>query len=104
VRQAPDSHTARTISARLVWYLAVVCAGILAVAALLVALEADPDDRLVQWLEDAAASLAGPMDEAYEFTTEEGAPDHGKTALVNWGIAAAVYLFLGRLVARIIAP
>jgi hypothetical protein len=99
-----DGYVARRNAARLVWYLVVVCAAVLAVAALLVALEADPDNRVVRSLEDAAAWLAGPLDGAFQFTTEEGTPDRGKTALVNWGVAAAVYLILGRLVAKLIAP
>ncbi|WP_181312806.1 hypothetical protein [Nocardioides campestrisoli] len=82
----------------LVWLVCATCALVLALGALLVALEAD--QRIV--LVDAVTSGAAMVDLAVfdagsgvvQFTGEDAAV---KNALVNWGLAAAVWLLLGRL-------
>ncbi|MPZ61673.1 MAG: hypothetical protein GEU93_10335 [Propionibacteriales bacterium] len=82
-----------------VWIIAVVCALILAIGALLVALEwANEDNSIVSWFQDSADWLAGPIGEIFEFDSES------KNAMVNWGLAAVVYLVVGNIVQRIIRP
>jgi hypothetical protein len=75
---------ARTLVAQVVWLIAVVCAILLALGALLIAL--DYFDR-----------KAGIFD-----FTGQGA--EVKNALVNWGLGAVVWLVVGRILDRIIRP
>jgi hypothetical protein len=109
---APESGRmkARTDAVRgkiaaVVWLVAVVCALFLAVGALLIALQANPQNPVVQFILDGADKLDGP------FSLENGiftfpATDDGqvKSALTNWGIAAVVYLVIGKILDRIIRP
>lgn len=89
--------------ARVIWLICVTLALILAAAAFTFALEANPDNGLVQIVRDLANvfdlgffDLDNPVK---EFT---GKNDLVKTALFNYGIAAVVYLVLGRLLERIV--
>jgi hypothetical protein len=69
----------------------IVVAGIL-----LVLLKANPSNSIVSQIHDWARSLAGPFDGMFSFHS-------AKVAIaVNWGIAAVVYLFVGRLIGRLI--
>ncbi len=71
----------------------VIVAGIL-----LVVLEANPDNDLVSLINDVADALVGPFENLFTL-------DERKTEVaVNWGIAAAVYLVVGRILAAIAAP
>lgn len=82
-----------------VWIIAVVCAVILAIGALLVALEwANENNSIVNWFQDSADWLAGPIGQVFEFDSES------KNALVNWGLAAVIYLVAGQIAQRIIRP
>jgi len=85
-----------------VWLVAALCAAVLAIGALLVALEANPANSVVQWFSDAADTLAGPLGEIFIFERDNGSPDEAKNALVNWGIAAVAYLVVGKLVQRLV--
>ena len=102
------SDAIRNRVASIVWIIAVVCAVILILAALAVALGAQPNNPMVEWLGHAAKTLAGPFGGlhhgVFEFKTKSGADDTIKNALVNWGLAAVVYLVVGRIAARIIRP
>ncbi|HEX6247404.1 MAG TPA: hypothetical protein VFZ64_05985 [Nocardioidaceae bacterium] len=95
----------RTRVAAVVWLAAVVCALFLAVGALLIALNANEDNTVVQFVLDGAETLAGPFsltDGIFTFPdTEDGKV---KSALTNWGIAAVVYLVIGKILDRIIRP
>ena len=62
----------------------------------LVALEANSSNDIVQVVRDAARFLAGPFDGL--FTLERNKVE----VAVNWGIAAVVWLLLGRLIARLL--
>ncbi|MGH3383352.1 MAG: hypothetical protein ACRDO1_02105 [Nocardioidaceae bacterium] len=105
MRQVRDGTNAvRSRIGTLVRMVAYVCAAILALGALLVALEANPDNSVVQWLKDGADTLAGPLGDLFTFERDDGTPHPGKNALVNWGIAAVAYLVAGRIVERIIKP
>lgn len=71
----------------------VIVAGIL-----LVVLEANPDNDLVSLINDVAEALVGPFENLFTL-------DERKTEVaVNWGIAALVYLVVGRILAAIAAP
>ncbi len=91
--------------AQVVWLAAVVCALFLAVAALLVALDANPDNALVKLVLDVADALdLGVFDPDKGVFTFDGADADTKNALVNWGLAAIAYLVVGRIVERIARP
>lgn len=65
---------------------------------LLVVLEANPDNGLVSLVTDVAETLVGPFERLFTL-------DERKTEVaVNWGIAAVVYLLVGRLLASLAAP
>lgn len=71
--------------------LAIIVAGIL-----LVVLKANPANSIVSEVHSWARWLAGPFDGIFSFQS-------ANTAIaVNWGIAAAVYLFVGVLIARLL--
>jgi len=92
--------------ASIVWVVAVVCAVILILAALAVALGAQANNPIVEWLGHAANVLAGPFGGlhhgVFELKTKSGADDTVKNALINWGLAAMVYLVVGRIISRVI--
>ena len=78
------------------WLVALVVAGIVVAGILLVVLEANRDNAIVEAVLDAAKFLAGPFDDMFDLTSARS-----KSA-VNWGIAAAVYLIVGGLIARLL--
>ena len=83
-----------------------VLAAILALGAILVVLRdnINADNVVVKTITDIADAISGP------FSLQDGIFDfHGKNAvaknaLLNWGIAAIVYLLIGRFLANAIAP
>lgn len=83
-----------------------VLAAILALGALLVVLRANinEDNPVVQLITDVADAISGP------FSRDGGIFDFGgknaasKNALLNWGIAAVVYLVIGRVLANLVGP
>lgn len=84
------------------WLAAVVCALFLAVGALLVALDANPDNALVRFVLDVADVVDLDV-----FSRDNGVftfADDTKAALVNWGLAAVAYLVVGRVLERLIRP
>jgi hypothetical protein len=91
--------------AQLVWLVCVLAALVLAIGALLVALKANKDNDLVQWVLDAADKL-----DLSVFDRDNGIKDFTgknaeiKEALLNWGLAAIVWLVAGRIIDRIIRP
>ena len=91
--------------AQLVWLVCVVAALILAAGALLIALDANTNNNLVKWVLDAADRL-----DLVVFDRENGIKDFTgknaevKEALLNWGLAAIVWLIGGRILDRIIRP
>lgn len=82
-----------------VWLLAVVCALFLAVGALLVALRMNPDNPIVAFVRDGAELL--DMGSFKEF---DGKNADVKERLVDWGIAAVIYLVVGKVLDRVIRP
>ena len=90
---------------QVVWLAAVVCALFLAVGALLIALDANPDNALVRFVLDVAdvvdLDVFSRDNGIFTFT---GADAETKNALTNWGLAAIGYLVVGRILERIIRP
>jgi hypothetical protein len=94
--------TAKTVRAKvasIVWLVAVVCALFLAVGALFVALKMNQDNAVVAFVIDVAKKL--DFGELKQFTGKDAAV---KSALTNWGIAAVIYLVIGKLLDRVIRP
>jgi hypothetical protein len=87
---------ARAALARLVTLVAAGVAAIVVIGILLVVLGANQSNELVKAVMDAARWLAGPFRDLFSFDS------HKTTIAVNWGIAAAVYLAVGRLIARLL--
>ena len=82
--------------ARILVVITSVIAGILVLGILLVLLEANRGNDLVDVVLDVARFFAGPFHDMFELD------DRKARIAVNWGIAAAVYLVVGRLIARLL--
>ena len=96
----------RTHAARLVRVVFTVLAAILAVGAILVVLRnnANEQNTLVEFTIEVADGVSGPFslqDGIFAFTGEKAM---SRSALTNWGIAAIVYLVVGRVLSNAIAP
>lgn len=88
-----------------VWLVAVVCALFLAVGALLTALQANPHNPVVEFILKGAEVLDGPFSlKNGIFTFPDTDDGQVKSALTNWGIAAVVYLVIGKILDRVIRP
>jgi hypothetical protein len=99
------SDTVRNKVATVVWLVAVVCALFLAVGALLIALKANENNPIVEFVIAGAETLDGPFSLTDGiFTFAENEDGRVKSALTNWGIAAVVYLVIGKILDRIIRP
>jgi hypothetical protein len=100
-----DADKIRTIVARVVWLIFVLCALSLAVAALLYALGANQENSLVKLFYDIADAVdLGFFDLDKPIKIFEGDEALKKTALFNYGIGAIVYLIVGRIVEKLIHP
>ena len=85
--------------ASLVWLLAVLVAVVLALGALFTVLDqTNSGNEIVQWVLARGNELANPFDNLFRLETAKN------TLLVNWGIAALVYLTVGKVLERIIRP
>lgn len=95
----------RTFLAQVLWLLFVVAALFLAVGALLVALDANVDNELVQFVLDGADAVdlgVFSVDNGIMKFTGENAET--KNALFNWGVGAIVWLVVGRILDRVVRP
>ena len=95
----------RTVIAQVIWLLFVVAALFLAVGALLIALDANADNELVQFVLDGADAVdlgVFSVDNGIMKFTGENAET--KNALFNWGLGAVVWLVVGRILDRVIRP
>lgn len=105
---ATRSTTARvrTVVAQLLWTVCVVFALVLAVGALCIALEANLRNDLVTFVLD----FADRVDFFGVFSLHNGIKDFSgsnaetKNALFNWGLAAILWLVIGRVVERVVRP
>jgi hypothetical protein len=104
-RERADLTIWRTRVSQLLWTAFVLLALVLAVAALLVAIDANEDNGLVDFVLRAADAV-----DLGVFSRENGVREftgdnaETKNALFNWGLGAVVYLLLGRLVERLVRP
>ena len=95
----------RSLLAQLIWLAAVVCALLLAVGALCIALGANQDNALVGFVIDAADAVAlDVFSRDNGIFTFEGADAATKNALANWGLGAVAYLVAGRALERLVRP
>ena len=94
--------------AQVVWIVCVVAAVILAAGALCIALKANPDNALVKFILDTADKLdLGVFSRGKDGVAHFAGHTHEavtKNALVNWGLAAVVWLVVGKVLERIIRP
>jgi hypothetical protein len=89
----------RNLIASLVWLAAVVTAAVLALGALFTALDqTNQSNEIVEWVLARGHDLVGPFKDLFRLETAKN------TLLVNWGIAALVYLIAGKLVERFVRP
>jgi hypothetical protein len=89
---------ARMVVARAIAILVGVLVALIVLGILLFVLEANPDNAIVAAITDAAKALVWPFQELFTLK------DQKAEVAVNWGIAAFVYLIVGQVVARLIAP
>lgn len=95
----------REVAAQVVWLLCLVCAVLLAVGALLVALKANEGNALVKAvLHGADAVDVGIFDRNNGIKQFSGHDAQVKNALMNWGIGAIAWLVVGRVLERLIRP
>lgn len=98
----------RTRLAQVVWVVCVLAALVLAGGALCVALKANADNALVKFLLDTADRLdlgvfSRGKDGVFHWTGSSDAAAT-KNAVVNWGLAAVVWLVAGKILERLISP
>ena len=93
------ANLVRARIASLVWLVAVVCALFLAVGALLIALKMNQDNPIISFILDVANKL-----DFGSFKDFSGKNAQVKEALTNWGIAAVIYLVVGKVLDRVIRP
>jgi len=96
---------ARASIAQLVWLSCVACAVVLAVGALLIALDARRGNDLVSAvLQGADAVDLGVFERNAGVFDFRGEGSDVKNVLVNWGLAAVAWLVVGRILDRLIRP
>lgn len=89
----------RNLVASLVWLIAVIAAALLALGALFTALDqTNQSNEIVKWVLERGHDLVGPFKDLFRLETAKN------TLLVNWGIAALVYLIIGKIAERFIRP
>jgi hypothetical protein len=101
------ANAVRSRVAQVVWILCALAALVLAVGALCIALKANPDNGLVKFCVDTADKLDLGVFSRIDGVAHWKGHTHSaltKNALVNWGLAAVVWLVAGRVVERIIRP
>ena len=104
-RGAQTVTRVRLALAQVVWLLFLAAALFLAVGALLIAVDANRDNDLVRFvLEGADRVDLGIFSKDNGIKQFSGSDAETKNALFNWGIGAAAWLFVGRLLDRMIRP
>ncbi len=96
----------RTKVARAVRVVFAALAVILAAGAVLVVLRDNINEQnsIVEFVTSVADTVSGPFSKDNGVFDFSGKNAESKNALLNWGIAAIVYLVIGRLLANAIAP
>lgn len=111
-RQLPqmdiDVKRIRTVIARIVWFVCVFFALILAAAVLLVAIEANTSNDLVRFVGDTSdmidLGLFDLSDPIKDFNTQVPNFSDTGTVLFNYGLAAIAWLVIGRIADAVIRP
>jgi hypothetical protein len=102
---ASTINTVRGYVATAVWILAVLAAVILAVGALMVTLDFNKNNAFVDFFVTTANNIDFGVFKDFEPGKGETQADvQTKKVLVNWGIAAVIYLVAGKILERIIRP
>ena len=105
IKDRLSSGSWRTRVAQLLWTLCVLAALVLAVGALLVAIDANEDNGLVSLVLSAADAVdLGVFSRENGIREFDGSNAETKNALFNWGLGAVAYLVVGRLLERVIKP
>ena len=96
----------RLVAARVILLVFTFTAAMLALGALLVALRhnINTDNPVVEAVIRFCDFVDGPFGRDTGIVQFHGKNEVAKEALVNWGIAALVYLLVGRLLARVVRP
>ena len=95
----------RSTLAQLIWAGTALCALVLAVGALLVALEANAQNALVDFVLRAADAVDLGVFSRVDGIKHFGGPGgEVKNALFNWGLGAVAWLVVGRVLDRVIRP
>jgi len=95
----------RTVLAQVIWLLFLVAALFLAVGALLIAVDANQDNDLVKFVLAGADRVdLGIFSRDNGIKQFSGADADTKNALFNWGLGAAVWLVVGRILERLVRP
>lgn len=90
-----------------IWLLAVLAAIILAIGALMVALDFNPHNGIVNFFVRTAHNIDLGSFKTFRPSGKSPGAAHSalvKTVLVSWGIAAVIYLVVGKILDRIIRP
>jgi hypothetical protein len=104
-RGARTVSRVRLVLSQVLWLLFLVAALFLAVGALLIAVDANRDNELVKFvLEGADRVDLGIFSKDNGIKQFHGADGETKDALFNWGIGAAAWLFVGRILDRAVRP
>ena len=105
-RSSASTDAVRAQAARIVKIVFTVLATILALGAILVVLRSNINENnaIVKLITDIAEAVSGPFSRTngiFDFSGKNSIP---KNALLNWGLAAIVYLVLGRVISNLLAP
>jgi hypothetical protein len=104
-RGAQTVQRARMLLSQVVWLVFLVAALFLAVGALLITLDANVDNDLVTFvLEGADRVDLGIFSRDNGIKEFSGGDADTKNALFNWGLGAAAWLFVGRILERFVRP
>ncbi len=95
----------RMVLSQVIWLLFLVAALFLAVGALLITLDANHDNDLVKFVLGGADRVdLGIFSRDNGIKQFTGADADTKNALFNWGLGAAAWLFVGRILDRLVRP
>jgi hypothetical protein len=105
-RRQASWATVRTQVARVVRVVCGLLATVLAVGVLLVVLRDHVDEHngAVRLVLDVADGISGPFSRDDGLVDFSGDDAPAKNALLDWGVAAVLYLLAGRLLATLIGP
>jgi hypothetical protein len=105
VDAASAVNKVRSTVATVIWVLAVLAAVVLAVGALVITLDFNADNPLVHFFAQTADNIDFGAFKKFEPGKGETAHDaRVKTVLVSWGIAAVIYLVVGKVLERVVRP